>query len=62
MSTFTLTTWFIINFIKIILDLRLINIIENYKRKQKTRTYKYKQKRQIKLDLEQEYIKNCCCK
>ena len=50
LNTFTLVPIFtllissIFNFIKIILNLYLINIIENCECKQKTRTCKYKQK------------------
>jgi len=45
MSTSILTISSIIDFVKIMLDLRLINIIENRERKQKTRTCERKQER-----------------
>ncbi len=45
MLTSTLTTSFIINFVKTMFDLRLINIIKNCERKQKIKTRKCKQKR-----------------
>ena len=40
MSTSTLTTSFITNFIKTMLDLRFINMIKNCERKQETRIRK----------------------
>jgi hypothetical protein len=45
MSTSTLITNSIIDFVKTILDLYFINIIENCERKQKTKICKRKQKR-----------------
>jgi len=59
MLTFILTTSFIIDLVKTMFDLRLINMIKNRKRKQEVRIYERKQKRQIELDLKQERIKNC---
>jgi hypothetical protein len=59
MLTSTLTTSFIINFIKTMFDLRLINIIENRKRKQETKIRKRERKRQIEFNFKQKRIKNC---
>jgi len=45
MLTSTLIINFIINFVKTMLNLCLINIIENRERKQKIKTYKRKRER-----------------
>jgi len=58
----TLSTNSILDSIKKILNLRLINIIKNCERKQETKIYKYKQKRQIKFNFKQKYIKKRCRK